>query len=100
VHFAYLLRCADGSLYAGSTRDLAAREARHNAGRGGRYTRGRRPVCIVYSERFRSQRNAMARERELKRLKKSEKEALLAAHRDGRPTRRRESPAAGKRDRL
>jgi len=76
LHFAYLLRCADGSLYAGSTNDLAAREARHNEGRGGRYTSGRRPVHVVYSESFDSLQAAMARERELKRLTKAAKERL------------------------
>jgi putative endonuclease len=77
VFYAYLVRCADGSLYAGSTQDLASREARHNAGRGSRYTAGRRPVTIVYSEEFETQQAAMAREREFKRLPKRAKEALL-----------------------
>ena len=80
MHFAYLVRCADGSLYAGSTQDLASREARHNAGRGGRYTAGRRPVTIVYSEAFDTQQAAMARERELKRLTRDKKEALVRSH--------------------
>ena len=76
MHFAYLLRCADGSLYSGYTRDLEARAIRHNAGRGGRYTAGRRPVRIVYSESFETQQAAMAREAALKRLTRTEKEAL------------------------
>ena len=76
MHFAYLLRCADGTLYSGYTRDLESREARHNAGKGGRYTAGRRPVRIVYSESFETQQSAMAREAALKRLTKDEKEAL------------------------
>ena len=77
THFAYLLRCADGTLYAGYTRDLAAREARHNQGHGGRYTAGRLPVRIVYCESFETQSAAMAREFALKRLTKTEKEALV-----------------------
>jgi putative endonuclease len=77
MFYAYLLRCADGTLYAGSTNDLAAREARHNAGHGGRYTAGRRPVRIVYSEAFDSRGDAMAREARLKRLTKAEKERLI-----------------------
>lgn len=77
MHFAYLLRCADGTLYAGYTQDLDSREARHNAGHGGRYTAGRRPVKIVYSEVFDSQQAAMAREYQLKRLAKAEKELLI-----------------------
>jgi putative endonuclease len=77
AHFAYLLRCADGSLYAGYTRDLRAREARHNTGQGGRYTAGRLPVRIVYSESFETQSAAMAREFALKRLTRAGKEALV-----------------------
>jgi putative endonuclease len=81
VHFAYLVRCADGTLYAGYTRDLKGRETRHNAGHGGRYTAGRRPVSLVYSESFDSQGAAMAREYALKRLTKSEKEVLVRGRR-------------------
>ena len=77
MFYAYLLRCADGTLYAGSTNDLAVREARHNAGHGGRYTAGRLPVKIVYSEAFDSRGAAMAREAHLKRLTKPEKERLI-----------------------
>ena len=80
-HFAYLLRCADGTFYAGYTKDLAAREARHNQGHGGRYTSGRLPVRIVYSESFDTQSAAMAREYALKRLTKPEKERLAKRRR-------------------
>ena len=83
-HFAYLLRCADNSLYAGYTRDLKAREARHNQGHGGRYTASRLPARIVYSESFKTQQQAMAREYAFKCLRKIEKEALVR-----RPPRRR-----------
>jgi putative endonuclease len=80
-HYAYLLRCADGTLYAGYTRDLKAREGRHNQGRGGRYTASRLPVRIVYSERFRTQQLAMAREYAFKQLAKVDKEALVRRRR-------------------
>ncbi len=53
----YLARCSDGSLYAGVCIDLEQREAAHNDGVGAKYTRGRRPVWIVYSERFGSKSN-------------------------------------------
>lgn len=79
MFYAYLLRCADGTLYAGSTNDLGVREARHNAGHGGRYTAGRRPVRIVYSEAFDSRGEAMAREARLKRLTRPQKERLIRA---------------------
>ena len=46
----YLVRCADGSFYTGIARDLAARIASHNNGTGAKYTRGRGPVELVYTE--------------------------------------------------
>jgi putative endonuclease len=73
----YLLRCADGTLYAGSTTDVDARAAAHNAGRGARYTSGRRPVEVVYQEECGSRSAALRREHALKRLTRSAKEALI-----------------------
>ncbi|HMD36413.1 MAG TPA: GIY-YIG nuclease family protein, partial [Vicinamibacterales bacterium] len=62
VHFVYIVRCADGTLYTGYARDPAARERAHNRGRGAKYTAGRRPVRLVYREAFRSLGKALARE--------------------------------------
>jgi putative endonuclease len=78
VHYVYIVRCADGTLYTGYTTDLKARLAVHNAGRGAKYTRGRCPVTLVYSKRFRSLGKALSREHALKQLTKREKEALIA----------------------
>jgi len=77
MHFAYIVRCADGSLYAGYARDPHAREAAHNNGRGARYTSGRRPVRLVYSEAFEDKGGALRRECQIKRLTRRQKEALL-----------------------
>lgn len=79
MNWAYLLRCADGSLYAGWTNDLQKRLAAHNAGTGARYTRGRRPVALAWAQGFATKSQAMACEAKLKRLPKAEKEALAAA---------------------
>ena len=73
----YLLRCRDGSLYAGATNDLARRIAAHQAGRGGAYTRSRRPVRVVYSERVPGRSAALVREAALKRLTRAAKLALI-----------------------
>jgi putative endonuclease len=87
AYHVYILRCADGTLYTGSTPDLALRERAHNAGRGAKYTSGRRPVRIVYSETLESRSAALKRECALKRLRRSQKEALIAAsRRTGRRT--------------
>jgi putative endonuclease len=80
VYYVYILRCADGTLYTGSTSDLAARETTHNAGRGAKYTAGRRPVRIVYSEEHESRSAAQSREYQLKCWTRAQKEALVAAN--------------------
>jgi putative endonuclease len=78
VHYVYIVRCADGTLYTGYAVDPASREVVHNSGRGARYTSGRRPVRLVYSESFESHGDALRRERELKRWTRARKEALVA----------------------
>jgi putative endonuclease len=75
------VRCADGTLYSGSTTNVNARVRAHNSGRGARYTSGRRPVKVVYQEACGSRSAALRREHALKRLTRSEKEALVAGKR-------------------
>ena len=50
MYFVYMLRCRDGSLYTGSTVDVARRVAVHNSGKGAKYTRSRLPVELVWQE--------------------------------------------------
>jgi len=76
-YYAYLARCNDGTLYAGYTNDIKNREAKHNEGKGARYTRIRRPIKIVWNEEFSTKSEAMKREYELKHLTKKEKEGLI-----------------------
>ncbi|HEY6004284.1 MAG TPA: GIY-YIG nuclease family protein, partial [Anaeromyxobacter sp.] len=71
--FVYLLRCRDGSLYAGATNDLERRVAAHACGRGGRYTRSRLPVALVHAEPARDRGAALRREAALKRLTRARK---------------------------
>lgn len=71
-----MVRCSDGTLYTGWTFDLEARVEAHNSGRGARYTSGRRPVELVYSEEADSQGEALRRERAIKRMSRRAKEAL------------------------
>jgi putative endonuclease len=76
--FVYLLRCRDGSLYTGSAKDLAARLRLHEAGRASRYTRGRRPVTLAWSREVESWGEALREEYRIKRLRRTDKEALIA----------------------
>jgi len=76
-YYFYLARCSDGSLYAGSCMDLRAREARHNEGKGAKYTRSHRPVRIVYHEAFATLVEARRRETQVKTWSKTKKENLV-----------------------
>jgi len=77
--FVYILRCSDGSFYAGSTREsLEARVAEHNSGVYGGYTMSRRPVELVWSQDFDRITDAIAAERKLKGWSRAKKEALIA----------------------
>lgn len=77
VPFVYLLRCGDGSLYTGVTKDLERRLAQHLAGRASRYTRSRLPVTLVWSREVDSWGNALREELRIKALSRMAKEELL-----------------------
>lgn len=79
-NYTYLLRCADGTLYCGWTNNLPARLAAHNSGKGAKYTRGRGPVTLVYSECFATPGEAMRREAEIKKYPRARKQALIDAY--------------------
>ena len=72
-----MVRCADGTLYTGWTRDPDARVEVHNSGKGAKYTRTRRPVSLVYIEECGSLSLALKREAQLKPWSKARKEALV-----------------------
>jgi putative endonuclease len=76
----YILQCADGSLYTGIARDLSKRLRQHNGELvgGSRYTRGRRPVHLIWSEFAADRSSAQQREAAIKRLPRNAKLALAA----------------------
>lgn len=78
----YILRCKDGTLYTGITNDLPARLARHEAGTGAKYTRGRGPFTLLYRENKRSKGNALKRELAIKAMTREAK--LVLAKQKGR----------------
>ena len=78
MHFVYILRCADTSLYIGETHDISDRLATHNEGRGCAHTASRLPVELVYTEEHLNQPLARKREKQLKRWTRKKKEALVA----------------------
>lgn len=75
--FVYIVECRDGTFYTGWTNDLEKRLAAHNDGSGAKYTRGRGPVKLVYSEECASKGAALSRELAIKRLDRGGKLQLI-----------------------
>ncbi|MEG1222049.1 MAG: GIY-YIG nuclease family protein [Anaerovoracaceae bacterium] len=77
MYYIYILECKDGSLYTGFTNNIEDRIKRHNAGKGAKYTRGRTPVVLRYSEEFEDKSSALKREAQIKKLTKEKKLQLI-----------------------
>ena len=73
----YILECKDGSLYTGITDDLQRRLTAHRSGKGAKYTRGRGPFAVRYTEVCESHSHALRREIQIKRLTREQKERLI-----------------------
>lgn len=74
----YILECGDGSFYTGITNDMERRFKEHSEGKGAKYTRGRSPLKIVYTEDADGRSSASKREIEIKSLKLEDKLKLIA----------------------
>ena len=77
MNYAYIVKCSDSTYYTGWTNNLDKRIQAHNEGKGAKYTKGRRPVTLVYYEVFEQKEAAMRREWEIKHLTRNEKEQLF-----------------------
>lgn len=84
-NFTYIVKCSDGSLYTGWTNNLDKRLKAHNSGRGAKYTKTRRPVELVYYEKFLTKQEAMSREARIKQLSRSQKLELIAGSFNKKP---------------
>ncbi len=73
----YIVRCRNGAYYTGYTKDLENRIKKHNSGQGAKYLRGKGPVTLVYSKRYRYYKNALRAERDIKKLTRKKKEKLI-----------------------
>jgi putative endonuclease len=73
----YILKCADGSYYVGSTRNLDLRLSQHQSGKGSRYTSGRLPVELVYAEEYDRIVDAYTREKQVQNWGRAKREALI-----------------------
>lgn len=79
--YAYIVKCADGTYYAGYTNDLKERLKRHNNGLASKYTRARLPVSLVWKKEYRQFRSAFKAEIIIKQLTRSQKETLVGGRR-------------------
>lgn len=79
MYYVYLVRCRDNSLYCGQTNNVTKRVQEHNESKNksAKYTRGRRPVVLVYVEKVRTLSHALKREHEIKKLPRRKKELLF-----------------------
>ena len=77
MNYTYILECADGTYYCGWTNNLEKRVKAHNEGKGGKYTRARLPVKLVYHEEFDTKEEAMSREWHIKQLTRNQKKELI-----------------------
>lgn len=78
TNYTYILKCADGTFYCGWTNNLEKRLAAHNAGTASKYTAPRRPVELIYTERFATKQEAMSREYRIKQLTRQQKMDLIS----------------------
>ena len=76
-YWVYILECGDKTLYTGYTTDIGARIHLHTMGKGAKYTRGRGPFKLAYLKEYETQRGAMRRERQIKKLSKAQKLLLI-----------------------
>jgi putative endonuclease len=81
----YMLECADGSYYVGSTRDLERRFLQHASGEGAAYTRRRRPVVLVFAEAFARIDDAYFREKQVQGWSRKKRQALIAQNYEALP---------------
>lgn len=85
MNYTYILECSDNTFYTGWTNDIVKRVSAHNQGKGGKYTKIRRPVKLVHLEVFETKNQAMSREWEIKhRLTREEKIQLINDTKDSK----------------
>lgn len=82
MYYVYIVECKDGSFYTGTAADLTARLAKHNTGKGAKYTRSRSPVELKYYEQLESRSEALRREYALRKLTREEKIRLISEQPD------------------
>lgn len=81
MYYVYILKCCDKTLYCGYTNDVEKRFETHQSGKGAKYTRGRLPLELVYTEEFETKSEAMKRECEIKKMSREKKMEIIEKQR-------------------
>ncbi|MDD4681472.1 MAG: GIY-YIG nuclease family protein [Clostridia bacterium] len=76
-HYVYIVQCSDGTLYTGWTTDITGRIKAHNNNTGAKYTKGRGPVHLLYSEHYKLKSDALKRENQIKKMTRAKKIVLI-----------------------
>lgn len=79
-YYVYMLLCRDRTFYTGTSNNVTKRVATHNAGKGAKYTKVRRPVKLMYTEELKDKSAALKREIAIKKLSRAQKIKLLKSH--------------------
>jgi len=79
-HFVYILQCSNGTYYTGYTKNIENRIKEHNNKHGVKYLKGRLPVKLVYVKEYRYYKNALNRERNIKKMTRKQKEELIRVY--------------------
>ncbi|WP_338232390.1 GIY-YIG nuclease family protein [Companilactobacillus muriivasis] len=79
-YYVYMLLCSDKTFYTGTSNNVEKRVATHNAGKGAKYTKVRRPVKLMYSEELANKSEALKREIAIKKLSRQQKITLLKSN--------------------
>jgi putative endonuclease len=77
TNYVYILRCADNTFYTGWTNNLEKRIKAHSSGKGAKYTKARKPLELLYFEEYKTKKEAMKREYEIKQFSRQKKEELI-----------------------
>lgn len=80
MYYTYIIECQDHTYYTGYTTHLDKRIQMHNSGKGAKYTRGRLPVKLVYSEEHENKTSALSREYKIKQMTRKQKIELIEGY--------------------
>ncbi|GBE06013.1 GIY-YIG nuclease superfamily protein [bacterium BMS3Abin10] len=80
VFYVYIVKCKNGTYYAGYTNDLENRIKLHNKGNGAKYLKGKLPVQLVYAKEYKYYKNVLRAERKIKQLRRWQKQELIRVY--------------------